>query len=366
VTAPLLARPAPDAGEAEPGTGAPGASGTTAISAAAVGADPAGFDHAGADPGGADALDSSGATPAVETRYRPDGPLDLRRTLGPLARGPYDPAFRWEGAVAWRTASTPEGPVTVRLAADGDGVRATAWGAGAEWAIAGVPELLGEGDDWSGCDVAAHPLLREVRRRTPGLRLPRTRLVFEALMPAIIEQKVTTLEARRAWRMLLMEYGTEPPGPAPAGMRVPPPADVWRRIPSWVWHRVGVTPQRSSTAMRCAPLAAALERTLAHGRTGDAIVRALTSIPGVGVWTAAETTQRSHGDPDSVSVGDYHLPAIVGFVLTGRHGVDDDGMLELLEPWRGHRQRVMRLVLASGITPPRRGPRMTIADHRRR
>jgi 3-methyladenine DNA glycosylase/8-oxoguanine DNA glycosylase len=81
------------------------------------------------------------------------------------------------------------------------------------------------------------------------------------------------------------------------------------------------------------------------------------------VWTAAETTQRSHGDPDPPSVGDYHLPAIVGWALIGAP-VDDDGMLELLAPYAGHRQRVMRLILASGVRKPARGPRMTVQDHR--
>ena len=89
----------------------------------------------------------------------------------------------------------------------------------------------------------------------------------------------------------------------------------------------------------------------------------LRSVRGVGSWTAAETSQRAHGDVDSVSVGDYHLPATVGWALIGAP-VDDDGMLELLEPWAGQRQRVMRLIEASGFRPPRFGPRITIQDHR--
>jgi 3-methyladenine DNA glycosylase/8-oxoguanine DNA glycosylase len=81
------------------------------------------------------------------------------------------------------------------------------------------------------------------------------------------------------------------------------------------------------------------------------------------VWTAAEVTSRAHGNPDAVSVGDYHLAATVGTALTGSP-VDDDGMLELLAPWEGQRQRVVRLILASGVRKPRHGPRITIQDHR--
>jgi 3-methyladenine DNA glycosylase/8-oxoguanine DNA glycosylase len=179
----------------------------------------------------------------------------------------------------------------------------------------------------------------------------------------VLEQKVTGLQAHQSWRQLLRRYGEPAPGPAPAGMRVSPDPEVWRRIPSWEWHRAGVGPERSATIVRAARVAASIERTSGKGRGGPDVERALRSIPGVGVWTAAETMQRAHGDPDAPSVGDYHLPALVGWALVGRP-VDDDGMLELLAPWSGSRQRVMRLLEASGFSKPKFGPRMTIQDHR--
>jgi 3-methyladenine DNA glycosylase/8-oxoguanine DNA glycosylase len=299
----------------------------------------------------------------LSTVYRPRHVLDLRRTLSPLSRGTMDPTHRWEGSALWRTVNTSAGAATLHLVERAGEVRATAWGPGAEIVIAGVPELCGHGDDWTGLDLSPHPFLAEVWRCTPGLRLLRTNSVFEAMLAAVLEQKVTTIEARRAWRYLLAKFGTTPPGPAPLGMRVIPAAEVWRRIPSWEWHKAGVGPQRSQTAVRIAEVASSLERTLSLGRGGQEVAKRLRSLPGIGVWTAAETTQRSHGDADAPSVGDYHLPAIVGIALAGAP-VDDDGMLELLAPYAGHRQRVMRLILASGVTKPARGPRMTIQDHR--
>jgi 3-methyladenine DNA glycosylase/8-oxoguanine DNA glycosylase len=301
----------------------------------------------------------------LATVYRPSSPISLRQTLAPLMRGAWDPTHRWVGADLWRTTNTADGPATVRLVQLGDEIHAGAWGPGAERAIAGIPELCGEGDDWSDLDLSPHPYLREILRGMPGLRLTRTNAVFEALMAAIIEQKVTSIEARHSWRVLLTKFGAEAPGPAPQGMRVFPTPQVWRRIPSWEWHKAGVTPQRSDTAMRAAAVADSLERTLALGRGGSTVAAKIRTVLGVGVWTAAETTQRSHGDPDSPSVGDYHLPSIVGYALAGGP-VDDDGMLELLAPYAGHRQRVMRLIEASGIRAPMRGPRMTIPAHRSR
>jgi 3-methyladenine DNA glycosylase/8-oxoguanine DNA glycosylase len=300
------------------------------------------------DQGGAEAT-----APDARMTYLPDREVDLRLVLRPLSRGVVDPTCRWDPAPpgarrvgVWRTARTPLGNASLRLDPRPDGgVDARAWGPGAEWVVAGVPELLGEGDDWSDLDVSAHPLLRDARRRLPALRLMRTNHVFEAMASAVLEQKVTGLEARRAWRQLILAHGEPAPGP------------------SWEWHRAGVDPKRSRTLIAVATSAAGLERTLALGRGSDEITRRLRSIPGVGIWTAAETTQRAHGDPDSVSVGDYHVHDTVGWALAG-HAVDDDGMLELLEPWRGHRQRVMRLIEASGFRKPRFGPRMTVQDHR--
>jgi 3-methyladenine DNA glycosylase/8-oxoguanine DNA glycosylase len=298
----------------------------------------------------------------LESTYAPRVPVNLRATLGPVGRGPHDPTFRWEGVNAWLTLRTPAGPASLHLI-QGPGIRALAWGPGAEHALAGVPNLLGETDDWNGLDVRDNSLLHETRRRMPGLRLARTGRLFAALVPAIIEQKVTSLEALRSWRRLVTKYGDEAPGPAPLGMRVIPTGDRWRRVPSWEWHTAGVGPQRSETVVRAASVAASLERGTGMAAT-EAATR-LKSIPGIGVWTAAETVQRSHGDPDHVSVGDYHLASFVGWALAGAP-VDDDGMLELLEPWRGHRQRVVRLLVASGFRKPSFGPRMTIQDHRAR
>jgi 3-methyladenine DNA glycosylase/8-oxoguanine DNA glycosylase len=301
--------------------------------------------------------DRAGDLP-VRTRYAPGHPVSLDATLAPLFRGGRNPVCQRDGAGIWLTQRTPDGPVSLRLMQGQNEVDAVAWGAGAEWAIARVPQLLGDDDDWGDLDVAGNAFLADARRRSPGLRLLSTALVLESLIPAIIEQKVTTVEAWRAWRQLLLAHGDPAPGPAPEGMRVFPTVEAWRMIPSWEWHRAGVDPRRSRTALAVASVASAIERITAH----DAEAR-LRSLPGVGPWTAAEASQRAHGNPDLVSVGDYHLPSIVGGALIGKP-VDDDGMLELLEPWTGHRQRIMRLILASGYHKPRRAPRITIQDHR--
>jgi 3-methyladenine DNA glycosylase/8-oxoguanine DNA glycosylase len=282
-----------------------------------------------------------------------------------LRRGPGDPTMIHDGPVIWRAMRTPAGIAALALRAASDGIRATAWGPGASQAIERVPALCGADDDPSGFDPSGHPLIADAARRHPGIRLARTGEVFDALACAIIEQKVTGMQAFGAWRVLVTRFGERAPGPAPRPLFAPPPPEVWRRIPSWDWHRAGVEPPQSKTIVRAAARAESVRRALLAADDGDARDRVLTSVPGVGPWTSAETRVRALGDPDAVSVGDYHLAHEVGYALTGSR-TDDAGMLDLLAPWAGHRQRVIRLIFASGVREPRRGPRLAPEDHRRR
>jgi 3-methyladenine DNA glycosylase/8-oxoguanine DNA glycosylase len=304
------------------------------------------------------------AVGSVTSSWTPDHPVDPRRTLSPLRRGPSDPTMRIDGGGIWRTSLTPAGPGTLHLSVGpGGAIRSTAWGGGAAGAVAQVPELLGAGDDWSELDSSLHPLLDRTRRAVPGLRIPRTTMVFESLAPAVLEQRVVGLDAWRSWRELVTRFGSPAPGPAPAGMRVCPSALEWGRIQSWEWHQCGVDPGRAATVAAAARVAAGLQRTVDTGRGGPSVTSALRTVRGIGVWTAAEIVQRAHGVPDTVSVGDFHLAAVVGWALIGKP-VDDDGMLELLEPWRGHRHRVVRLIESSGFSKPRFGPRAPRLNHR--
>ncbi|WP_369366657.1 DNA-3-methyladenine glycosylase [Streptomyces sp. CG4] len=303
------------------------------------------------------------AAPARVRRWVPDGPLDLGLVLGPLRRGPADPTFRAtaDGSV-WRTCRTPAGPGTLRVRAYGGEVLGEAWGPGAEWLLDRLPELLGAADEPEAF-VPRHRVVALSRHRQPGLRLTRTGLVLESLIPSVLEQKVTTDEAYRAWRLLVRRFGEPAPGPAGAGERpmfVMPAPRTWALIPSWEWHRAGVDDKRASTILRAVRVAARLEQAVGMP-AGQAQAR-LEVVPGVGPWTSAEVVQRSHGAADAVTVGDLHLPGIVGWALAGDRDADDAVMLRLLEPYAGQRHRAVRLILLSGRVPARRAPKMPRVD----
>ncbi len=311
---------------------------------------------------GAPAADLRAERPR-ESEYVPSRAIDARRAVRYQQHGAHDPTLTVANDVLWRVSRTPLGVATLALRISRARIRAAAWGPGAEWALDQLPRLCGAGDDPDGFDASRHPLIFDAHRRHGDLRLGATDLVFDDLASAIFEQKVTGLQAFGAWRVIVSRFGERAPGPTPRPMFAPPAQ--WRTIPSWAWHRAGLEPAQSRTVVASARRRASIETALDAAEGGDDRDRILTSLPGVGPWTSAETRIRAYGDPDAVSVGDYHLAHTVGYALTGSR-VDDDGMLELLEPWRGHRQRVIRLIYAAGAVEPRRGPRLHPEDHRDR
>jgi len=298
-------------------------------------------------------LDAADDGSVLETRLRPSWTVDAALSLAPLRHGAGDPTIRFEPGVIWRATRTPVGPATVRLGTVRDGYRVTAWGPGRDWAISALPRLLGS-DDRPESFEPGRGLVRELHRRMAGLRFGRSDAVFESLLPAILEQKVTGREARRAYRGIIRTLGERAPGPG--GLWLAPSPERLRDLPYFELHRFGVEARRAVTIRRAAERAAWLEA--ATRLPPELAVARLSSLPGIGPWTAAETARTALGDADAVSVGDYHLPDVVCWALAGEPRGDDARMLELLEPFRGHRGRVQRLLEAAGIQPPRYGPRM--------
>ena len=288
-----------------------------------------------------------------------DGPLDLRRTLGLLARGPGDRTMRFVAGRAWWATRTPDGPASVGLAVDGTELVADAWGPGAERALGRVPGLVGLGQQRIPLHHA-HPVVRRLDRQFPGVRIPRTGAVLESLIPAILEQKVIGEEARRALFEVIRRHGEPAPGPPELGLRLLPTPAVLARLPYYAWHPLGVERRRAELIRAVAARAAWFEAIVDLPLAG-AYAR-LTSVPGIGPWTAAEVAVRALGDVDAVSVGDFHLPNVVAWMLAGEPRGSDARMLELLEPYRGHRAEVIRLLELSGVAAPRYGPRLAFSQ----
>jgi 3-methyladenine DNA glycosylase/8-oxoguanine DNA glycosylase len=282
------------------------------------------------------------------------GPLDLGSTLGPLVHGRGDRTIRLARGEAWIALRTEAGPATLRIVhVAARRVEATAWGSGADAALDRVPGLIGELDEPERL-VAHHPLVRRLQRTHDGLRLPRLGSVLHALVPSILEQKVTGTEAFRAYARLQRALAELAPGPVEGDLLLPPAPRRLATLPYYAFHPFGVERRRADVIRRVASVAGWLEASSGADEAG----RRLRSLPGIGPWTCAEVLRSVYGDPDAVSVGDFHIPNTVAWALAGEPRGSDERMLELLEPYRGQRGRVQRLLEVARITAPRYGPRM--------
>jgi len=287
--------------------------------------------------------------------------VDLAATLRPLRLGRGDPTIHVGTRGAVLASRTPAGPATLRVEHAGDRLEVEAWGDGADWAIDGAPGLLGCLDTREGFDPQ-HAIVRGLHRRADGLRLPRTGQVLDALLPAVLSQKVTGFEAKRSFRLLVERWGE--PAPGPGGLVLPPAPGLLAELGYYDLHVIGVEKKRADALKRVCAHATRLEATASLPAT-ELRVR-LEAIPGIGPWTSAEVARLVLGDADAVSTGDYNLPDLVGWALASEPRGSDARMLELLEPFAGHRGRVCLLIEGSGISAPQLGPRRRIQPLARR
>jgi 3-methyladenine DNA glycosylase/8-oxoguanine DNA glycosylase len=283
----------------------------------------------------------------ISRHFRLARSVDLGLTLRPLRHGSGDPTIRISGNEALRATRTPSGPATLHLRVLDREVEARAWGPGAGAALDGAPDLLGAGDDPTLLETD-HPVVGPLHRRLRALRLCRSGAVLETLVPTILEQKITSQEARRSFRALVRRYGE--PAPGPGGLLLQPAPEDLARLPYWAFHPFGVARTRAETIRRVCAVAPRLEHLTALP-SAEAATR-LRSLQGVGPWTTAIVLDAAFGDPDAVVVGDFHLPHAVTWALAGEARGDDDRMLELLAEFPGQRGRVMRLIAAAGLRPP--------------
>jgi 3-methyladenine DNA glycosylase/8-oxoguanine DNA glycosylase len=297
-------------------------------------------------------------TPTASVVLPVEGPLDLVRTCRALCDGGSDPTWDISIHRVTRAMRTPDGPATIEARWIPIGLRVQGWGPGSDWALARSDRMFGLHDRAEGFEPELHTLVHRMARQHPGLRFGASLRTWDALVPTVLGQRVTVGEARRSWRQLVRRYGSPAPGPpGHHGLLVPPSAADVAALGIADWHVLGVERSRAETVRRAIPVLRAIEQAAEY--SSAEFQRVLTTVRGIGQWTASSLAAVVLGDPDAVLMGDLHLPHTVAFALAGEPRADDERMLELLEPWRGHRQRVVRLLKCSGVGAPRRGPRYT-------
>lgn len=282
--------------------------------------------------------------------------LPQRLTLSPLRNGRFDPTIRLENGEFWRATITPDGPATLHVDWRDGTLRSQAWGAGADWLLATVPSLVGHRDS-PVTFVDAHPLIMRAQHRIGELRIGASRTLYHDLLPTILGQRITAREAFQQWERLCQRLGEVAPGPR-SDLRLPPSPDRLAATPSWWFHPLGIERKRAEPLITVAKHAHHLWEWA--GLSTHECAQRLNLLPGIGEWTIGLVLACSLGEPDALAVGDYHLKNIIAWNLAGEPRGTDERMLELLEPYRGQRGRVARLVSLEGTMPPKFGPRQRI------
>ncbi|HTJ29911.1 MAG TPA: hypothetical protein VL346_05400 [Acidobacteriaceae bacterium] len=272
-------------------------------------------------------------------------PVHFARTFAMQRLGQHDPTAELIGD-CFRKAFFYRGqPSAVEICRDGDGLAVTAFGPEAEPLLTETLRGFTQPDGYFDFPTEDTGLLR-LHHSQPGLRILRVPWIYETICSVILQQRIRTVDAMRDWRRLTYRYGAD----APLGLRAFPKPAVLARVPLFSLEQMGIDPRRAKTLLR-------LAHEMAFLRLGSELTFAelrdrLQRVPGIGPWTTESVMGYGAGDPDAAIPGDLHLPRVVCYALAGEQNGTDARMMELLEPFRGHRFRIIRLLYAAGLDTP--------------
>ena len=278
--------------------------------------------------------------------------FSLQRTLSGLGPGRGDPSMSRQGDTVALCLLTPKGTVSVHAQLHSESLGVELYGDGSDWLQPHLPDLFGLNDDVSGFEPRDR--LRRIAAASSGIRLPCVPVIFHRLVQVVLHQLVSWEEAADGWKTMTQRFGESAPGPG--GLTLGPTPERLRGLAYYDLVNCGVLPRQARLIIRLAAEARRIEKAAAQGN--EFLTRFLRNIPGIGEWTVQSLLGSSRGHADAVVTGDYGLHHAVCYFFRGQERGTDEEMLELLEPYRGHRYRVQSLIMHSGISAPRRGPKM--------
>jgi 3-methyladenine DNA glycosylase/8-oxoguanine DNA glycosylase len=269
-----------------------------------------------------------------------------------LRNGRNDPTTRIVGNRIERATITPDGPGTIAIIVDDEVRVESAHGPGADWLVAHAAHLAARHEEPEAISPL-HDAVRKAQREIGVLHLPRSNTPWHEVLPAILGQRITGMQAYAQWAALCRTFGERAPGPF--DLYLPPAPDRLAHVTSWEFHRLGIERQRARTLLIAARHHRHIERTVEL--SGQDARTTIMQLPGIGVWTAAVTTGVSHGDRDALPVGDFHVKNTVAWALTGRARGTDEELIVTLEPYRPHRWVVVRMLEKCGFAAPKFAPK---------
>lgn len=236
-------------------------------------------------------------------------------------------------------------PAAVQICRDGDSLEVSAFGSDADALLEETLCGLRQDDCYSSFATEDSGVLR-LHQKHPGLRLLRVPWLYETACSAILQQRIRTVDAMRDWRRITQRFGA----PAPLGLRAFPSAEMLARVPQFELERMGIDAKRAKTLLRFAKELrfVALRPAMGFSQLRQTLLR----VPGIGPWTAETVMGYGAGDTDAAIPYDLHLPRVVCYALAGEFDGSDERMMELLEPFRGHRFRIIRLLYEARLDVP--------------
>jgi len=260
--------------------------------------------------------------------------------------GPYDPTAD-AGKDHFRKAFFYRGePGAVEFLRDGNFLDVRAYGGFAAPLLEETLRGLSQDDLYSTFATEDSGVWR-LHRSLPGLRLLRVPWLYDMTCSAILQQRIRTVDAMRDWRRIAQRWGV----PGPLGLRAFPSAEMLAQVAQFELEALGIDAQRSRTLLRFAQESRFVP--LKPGMSFAELRRHLLRVPGIGPWTTESVMGYGAGDADAAIPGDLHLPHLVSYALAGEPEGSDERMMELLEPFRGHRFRIIRLLYESRLAVPR-------------
>ena len=234
-----------------------------------------------------------------------------------------------------------------------------------EQAAAQVRWMLGTEQDLAPFYALAEsdPALAGLARQFRGLHLPRTATLFESLVVAILGQQISASVARTLRTLLIERFGSRHVTPAKAGSdgvtcyAFPRPESV---LSSSTEELRNLKLSRSKAEYVRVIAAAALEpgwNELCE-LPDDEFVRRLTSLRGVGRWTAQWALVRGLARPDALPLGDLALRRGVSrlyssSVIPAKAGTLTDAEVESIaerwRPWRSYATAYLFAALRTGM-----------------
>ena len=217
--------------------------------------------------------------------------------------------------------------------------------------ILGIDEDLNSFYRMAAEDQKLAPIVRALR----GLHVPHTTSVYEGLMLAILGQQISSHVARMLRTLLIETYG---PSLEVGG-------SVWYAFPpAEALVTAGVSGLRAiKLSTRKSEYIVDIAARVASGELGleklrdepdQEVIRFLTSIRGVGAWTAQWLLIRSFGRSDGFPYGDLALQRTLGLLVGGGNTFSPHQALEYSRRWSPFRSYVtvyLFAALRSGCLP---------------